>query len=94
MKLDNDKAFAIYALALLAGLASLLAASLVAGFATLPSPLSFFEHVSLGLALRAAYKGIGGFSWDDWSLLGDRVGQATSRPELAARPGITAGATS
>jgi hypothetical protein len=92
--LDNDKAFAIYALTLLAGLASLLTVALVAGFATLPAPLGFFEHLALGLAFRAAYKGIGGFSWDDWSLLGGRVGPATSTSEPASQPGITADATS
>ena len=92
--MDNDKAFTIYALALLAGVASLLTASLVAGFATLPSPWSFFGHLSLGLAFRAAYKGIGGFRWDDWSLLNDCIDQATSTPEPASRPGITADATS
>ena len=92
--MNNDKAFAIYAVALIAGVASVLTASLVAGIATLPSPLGFFEHVALGLAFRAAYKGFGEFSWDDWSLLNDPVGQATSTSGPASRPGTTADATS
>jgi len=94
MTLDNDKAFAIYALALITGLATLLTVSLMAGFATLPAPLTFLEHLSLGLAFRAAYKGIGGFSWDEWSLFSEPVGAATSTPEPASRPGVTADATS
>jgi hypothetical protein len=91
MKLDNDKAFAIYALLLIAGVASMITASLVAGFATLPSPIGFVEHLALGLAFRAAYKGFGEFSWDDWSLLNDRVDQAASEP---ASGSFTADATS
>lgn len=74
----NDKHFALYAVILLSGVASAITASVMAGFATLPSPAVFLEHVALGLAIRASYKAIGGFDWADWSFTSDR------RAEVAA----------
>jgi hypothetical protein len=89
--LSNDKAFAIYALTIFAGIASVVTASLMAGSATLPSPLGVLEHLAMSFGFRAAYKGFGGFSWDDWSLLGD----AGERSVATATPsGFTADATS
>lgn len=88
--MDNDKAFAIYALTVLAGLASVITASMLAGSASLPSALSFAEHLALSLSFRAAYKGLGGFSWEDWSLLSGPSArekpptQPVSRPRMAA----------
>lgn len=90
--MDNDKAFAIFALTLLLGMASVLTAVMTfTEGASLPSPLVFVEHVAMGLAIRAAYKGFGGFSWDDWSVLGDRVADARATEPAS---GITADATS
>ena len=56
--MDNDKAFTIYALVIFAGLASVLTASLMAGAATLPTPLSVLEHLALSFGMRASYKWI------------------------------------
>jgi hypothetical protein len=59
----NDKIFAAYALILVGGCASVITASVMAGFATLPTFAVFLEHIALSLAFRAAYKSIGGFDW-------------------------------
>ena len=61
--MSNDRAFAIYALIVISGVASVITASVMAGIATLPTPLVFAEHIALSLAFRAAYKSIGGFDW-------------------------------
>lgn len=74
--LNTDKAFAAYALILVSGVASLLTASVLVGFATLPSPGVFLEHVALGLAIRAGYKSIGGWNAADWSITGETAGEA------------------
>jgi hypothetical protein len=66
--LDQDKAFAAYALILIGAVGSLLTAMVLSGVTTAPSPLRFLEHLALGLAIRAAYKSAGGFSWADWSV--------------------------
>jgi hypothetical protein len=62
-EVDNDKAFGLYALALVTGIASVITASLMAGYATLPTAGVFIEHVALSLTFRAAYKSFGGFEW-------------------------------
>lgn len=64
--MTNDKYFGIYAITLLAAVASVLTASVMAGVTTVPSPLLFLEHLALGLGFRAAYKGIPGFANVDW----------------------------
>lgn len=74
--MDNDKLFAAYALILISGVVSTITASVMAGFASLPTALVFFEHVALGVAMRASYKFIGGFDWADWSFTRDRVAEA------------------
>ena len=61
--MDNDKAFAIYAITIFAGLASVLTASLLAGYASIPSPPMFVEHPAMSLLFRAAYKSFGGPVW-------------------------------
>jgi hypothetical protein len=71
--LDNDKVFTGYALILIAGVASVITSSVLAGFASLPTPAVFLEHVALGLMMRASYKTIGGFDWADWSFTRDRA---------------------
>jgi hypothetical protein len=85
---QNDKAFAVAATLLFAGLASVLTASVLAGFAALPAPLVFLEHVALGLAMRASYKFIGGWNWADWTLTSEPIAEI-DRPLL---PTGTAGA--
>lgn len=69
--MDNDRKFAAYALILIAGVTSTIATSVMVGFASLPSPLVFFEHVALGLTVRSAYKFVGGWNWADWTVTGD-----------------------
>lgn len=61
--MDNDKVFAAYALFLVAGMASVLTASVLSGTATLPSAAVFLEHIALSLALRTAYKSFDGTYW-------------------------------
>jgi hypothetical protein len=91
--LDRNKAFTIYALTLIAGVASVITASLMAGFATLPTPMVFVEHVALGLGIRAAYKYIGGFDLSDWTLTGEPIPAAIEAAEPMPA-GATADATS
>ena len=69
--MSNDRIFTAYALLLVSGIVSTLAASVLAGFASLPSAPVFFEHVALGLAIRTSYKLFGGFDWADWSFTSD-----------------------
>jgi hypothetical protein len=92
-ELDRNKAFTIYALTLIAGVASVITASLMAGYATLPTPLLFVEHVALGLGIRAAYKYIGGFDLSDWTFTGEPIPAASEAVE-ATPAGATADATS
>ena len=61
--MGNDRAFHYYALFLVAGVASVITASVMAGLATLPTPLVFAEHLALSLLFRASYKSFGGFDW-------------------------------
>ena len=73
--MGNDRLFIAYVLTLTAGLASILTASVMAGIATLPSPLVLLEHLVLSFGIRATYKWVGGFSWDDWSLTAGRIAE-------------------
>ena len=91
--MNRNSIFVIYALTLIAGVASIITASLMAGFATLPTPLVFIEHVAMGLAIRAAYKYIGGFDLSDWTLTGEPISAATEAAEQLPA-GATADATS
>lgn len=61
--MDNDRIFAAYTLTLVAVVASVITASIMAGFATLPTAGVFIEHVAMSLGFRAAYKSFGGFDW-------------------------------
>ena len=61
--MDNDRVFAIYALILTACVTSSIAASLLAGFSTLPSMGVFLEHLAMSLVFRGAYKSFDGFDW-------------------------------
>jgi hypothetical protein len=87
---DNDKAFAGYALILIAGLASLLTASVLGGIVHLPATSVFLEHVALGLAMRASYKSIGGWDWADWSVGSEPAGAARVARGLRSPSGAIA----
>ena len=92
--MNRDKAFAIYALTLIAAVASVITASVMAGVAALPSPLMFIEHVALGLTIRAAYKYIGGFDASDWTITGELIPTPIAATEPVSQSGATADATS
>ena len=61
--MNNDKAFIVYALTLAAGFASVITASVIAGFTTLPTTGVFLSHLAMSLSVRLAYKSFGGFDW-------------------------------
>jgi len=92
--MDRDKAFAIYAITLICAVASVITASVMAGFATLPSPMMFVEHVALGLGIRFAYKWVGGVDVADWTIFGEPIEKPIAAAEAVAQPGVTADATS
>ena len=73
--LDPKHRFTGYALTLLTAVGSLLTATVLAGISSLPSPLTFLEHVALGLSIRFSYKWVGGFDWADWSFGSDATGE-------------------
>ena len=54
--MQNDKAFTIFAVALVAGVLSVITASVTAGIATMPTLFTFVEHLALSLTFRWAYK--------------------------------------
>lgn len=79
--MDNDKAFAAYALILFVGVVTVVATVVtVLGTGTWPTPLHLAEHVALGLTVRAGYKWVGGWNPADWAV--------TSEPAVA--PAATA----
>jgi len=81
--LDNDKAFAAYALLLFLGVVTMLTVTMsLLGAGTWPTPTHLAEHVGLGLLMRAAYKWIGGWNWADWSVTSDRVREAAGAGAL------------
>lgn len=92
--MNRDKAFAIYAITLICAVASVITASVMAGFATLPSPLMFVEHVALGLGIRFAYKWVGGIDVADWTIFGEPIAAAPAAAEAVTPAGATADATS
>ena len=70
----SDKAFGIYAVAMIGMVASVITASVMAGFATFPSLLVFLEHIALSLLFRAAYKSLDG----PYGLFSKRVEEGAS----------------
>jgi len=76
---ENDKLFSLYAFTLLAGVASVATASIMAGYASLPSLAVFAEHLVLSLSVRGAYKSFGG----PYPLFGSRLEvEAEAAPAL------------
>ena len=90
--MDNDRAFAAYALVLIAGVTSTIATSVMVGFASLPSPVVFFEHVVLGLMVRSSYKFVGGWNWADWTVTGESAAEAVSAGDMLTPSGPAADA--
>jgi hypothetical protein len=58
--MDNDKAFAIYAFALVGGVLLAITLAVTGGVASLPGIAFIVEHVGLGLVVRATYKSFDG----------------------------------
>jgi hypothetical protein len=81
--------FTAYALVLFAAVASLITTMVMAGVAVLPTPLVFLEHLAMSLAFRAAYKGIGGFSWGEWTLTSGGIAEVIPVTEPTTEPSIT-----
>ena len=87
--MDNNKAFALYTLLIISLFASVITASVMAGVATLPTPIGFIEHVGLSLVTRAAYKSLDG----PYPLLGfltpssETAERMSSRPNAHTKPG-------
>ncbi len=79
--MSDDKAFATWALLLIAGAGLLATALVTSGIAEAPALGWLLDHAALGLAIRFAYKWVGGFDWADWSVRGD--GAVAVRAELA-----------
>ena len=61
--MNNDRAFTLYALVLIAVVGSILTASVFAGIATTPSAGVFLKHLALSVGFRTVYKSLDGFDW-------------------------------
>ena len=90
--MDKNKTFAAYALVLITGVGSVLAASVLTGVTIAPSPVGFMEHVALGLMIRAAYKSFGGWDWADWSIASEPTGEGLAAAGYPAASSGGAGA--
>lgn len=89
--MENDKAFAAYALTLTAGLLVVLSFAMTMSGAVPPPPMMFVEHLAMGLTVRWAYKSFGGFDWADWSLMGNHSGHdSDDAAPTAPSGGLTA----
>jgi hypothetical protein len=73
--LNNDKAFAVYALLVIGGVFSVLTALVLSGIASVPPLPTLLADVAMGLTVRAGYKWVGGWTWADWSLSGDPIAE-------------------
>ena len=90
--MNDNKAFATWALFLIAGSAALMTFLVQVLGAQLPPFLTIVEHVAMGLCVRAAYKSTGGWNWADWSIAGDSTAVVAAEEGVEAHPGATAGA--
>ncbi len=69
--MSNDRAFMIFAMTLVAGVLSVLTASVMAGMASVPTPVMFAEHLFFTVGFRAAYKALDGPGWWGWMPIED-----------------------
>ena len=58
--MNNDKAFAIYALALVAAVGCLFSIAVATGIASIPTIAFIVEHGALAIFIRSAYKSFDG----------------------------------
>lgn len=91
-KLNDNRAFAAWALIVIAGSAALMIFLVLGLGATFPPLATLAEHVAMGLCVRAAYKSTGGWNWADWSIAGDLTGEARESEGTPLHPGAAAGA--
>ena len=91
MTLNDNNAFAVWALFLIAGSAALMMFVAFVLGAKLPPFTTFAEHVAMGLCVRAAYKSTGGWNWADWSIAGESS-EPVAADDMHVQPGATAGA--
>lgn len=63
---NNNKAFAAWAFGLVSGSALLLGTVFLAGIASVPPLATLLTDVAMGLGIRAGYKQIGGWDWNEW----------------------------
>jgi hypothetical protein len=86
--LQDNKAFAAWALFLVAGAATLITTLVLAGIATVPPLATLLTDIAMGLGIRAAYKQIGGWDWSDWSwsFAGDSVEIVAAAAPLDMQP--------
>ena len=61
--MGSDTSFKRYAAALVGAVLKMLTAVVLAGIASVPTPLFVVEHVGLGLLFRASYKSLAGPGW-------------------------------
>ena len=61
--MTSDRAFAIYAFGLIAGIFSLITATVLIGISAAPSLDFVVEHVGMGLLVRGSYKSFDGSNW-------------------------------
>lgn len=64
--MQSDRAFAVFTLVLVGGLATVLALLFQSPNAIVPTPVGFIEHIAISLSFRFAYKWIGGGDASDW----------------------------
>lgn len=69
--MNDNKAFAAWALFIITGAAILVTALTTTGLTTLPDPFTFAQKVAMGLSVRFAYKWFGGWDPAEWSIAGD-----------------------
>ena len=90
--MHDNKAFAAWALFIVAGAGLVFATLVLTGIATLPPLTTFLTDVAMGLGIRAAYKQVGGWEWAEWSwaFAGDSPeAVAAVMPLAAAREGVS-----
>jgi len=56
--MNNDRVFSFYAATLIAGVLSVVTASVMAGYAAVPGVIGFVSHWILSLGFRAAYNSL------------------------------------
>jgi hypothetical protein len=84
----DNKAFATWVFCLVGGAATLITTLVLAGIATVPPATTLLTDIAMGLAIRAAYKQVGGWDWSDWawSFAGDAPAALASVTPLRAEP--------